>query len=1523
MDFGQNEDKDVVKSWRSHMSDEEEIPDCDHPGDYSSRMEELFDDDNDELGNQSDAEEFVYTGVDADTSTGYQDQLRDILGPDAGANGDDDNKSATVSEAEQTVNGNEEASPEQSVLSEQHILSDDSASVAPPEPVASEQHAINPVRQLQLRRPFLHPSVSRLRSYTPGPVSRTASDLSFVSTRTPPGATSISSHFSSMSHESPLLTHNVTTPDTARKENSKEWEVFKWAELGSITQRFYSTPSQKANDVLAMRPASNPTVLAANGLICIGMVDGSVYVFDFMQTLKSICGADLNGTEPFSALNYWQGSIDTGILAKEKTVGSVTALALSHDHTYVASGHSTGHIFLYNLSDSNIPARAILPTTLSSVASGRKEGHLQGSRIINIGFIGGRHTAIVSTDEHGLAFYHNLGKVLFVEAFDTLRILGRYPEVGQPVNGHVPANAVKRRKSKFTVLALAPLPLGTSPHVTDNYQIIAMLTPTKLVMVGLRPSPKTWLKCPRGINEGISSGPGSKWKGSLAWFPSTPTSAKGSEETDIAADPVLVYTWGNSIHLIKVTETKTKQAVHHGQKGKVKSVVIGMIVYEEVCKYSIQEDVLSVQWLNSNQIILFTPTTLQVLDARSGMAIENIPFDTLSLENPLRSSMTNGDISKKASDNAVAHSVRVYKGKVFLLRRDKLQVGTLMTWADQILSCVQDGDFLSAIEVARTYYTDEAPGNRNGLPVDVEERRNVIGERMRDLMRASAQYAFSEERMTDNTHVTPDHRGVDRTSLFEDLVAVSCRACIALDDFDFLYEDLFQEYDDVGIARIYLLRLQRFVLDNSIRYVPPRITQRLIALHEEDGRPDYIERIIWHIDPACLDINQAIRLCQKHRLYDALIYVYTCALRDYVAPIVEFLGIIRQSLQADLKNTNQDPSSLELFENAYKIYFYLEAILTGHIYPSNEPLEEGDSLQAKKDVLEFLCSGRSCVWPQTDGGQLVLTSLEEGGEEPTYPYVRQLLRFDSEWFLHSLDDVFEKAFLDDELRSIRQSIIKVLLEILSSRSLRLADATFVRIFIARNVPKYPQFLRFPETTLHSVLIGLAEDGDIETREDRQLAAESLLSIYHPDDLENVLRLFNEAGFYRILRRRYLQDHRWSALLTTYLEDTSLDPSEAVRGISRTFTSAQDSGGTLPSELMMMMESKLSDILNIDIRSSALLIDRYQPKLHDSAIELLGDDEKRFRYLQQLLDPLAIEENVSSISRTVPRHLYHMYLSFECRFEPKKVIHVLQALPSEMLEWDQALLTCEASGVYEAVVWGLNWKHNPQEAISKAEAYQKQLTARALDLDATDDVRDAISATESVIRMGITVCLQYSSGDTATPSQAEDLWIQLFKSQIYCIQSASVDLGKDRQALLLPSLRSLVQETFRSLVSIASSKTVSFPRLFKRLVESVSASSGAQYTEFRSILTGMLESYRSDGDMLVITKHLVHRDLFETTAVYSHERVKGWAPSVTACVHCHKPIYNSESTINSSDVGHYQIVVSRTGILYHFNCSPGN
>ena len=890
-------------------------------------------------------------------------------------------------------------------------------------------------------------------------------------------------------------------------------------------------------------------------------------------------------------------------------------------------------------------------------------------------------------------------------------------------------------------------------------------------------------------------------------------------------------------------------------------------------------------------------------------------------------------------------------------------MGTLLTWADRILSLVQDGDFLGAIDLVQSYYIDEAPGNRNNLPDDPNLRKQMIGEKLRSLMEASTQYTFSEDRMTDGTHITPDNRGVDRTSLFEGLVTVCCRACVALDDFEFLFEDLFQRYDDSGISSIYLRQLEPFVLSNEIRYVPARITQKLVALHDKDGRPDHVERIIWHMDPSCLDLNQAIHICQQYHLYDALIYIYTRAMRDYVAPIVVLLGLIRQIRQyrrsqvASMKTAGTLVDSDSILEttimDAYKIYPYLANALSGLTYPSEDPLTLEEALHAKREVYTFLFFGRSSVWPEGEGkgGKLVLTSDEEGGMEPTYPYVRQLLLFDAESFLHSLDIAFEDAYLNDKSLTInRLMIVRILLEILSSGSLLQEDATLVNIFIARNVPKYPQFLEIAPTALHSILIGLAEDPDPKTREDRQLAAEYLLSIYNPHESERVTALFESAGFFRILRAWYHHDRRWAKLLSTYIHDpdtTSLNLLDKIEEVI--LVSSRTNKGVLPNELIPIVSVSLPRLLDASIAGTAALIDRLIPELHSEALEIFNTnpdaDKNRHEYLQSLLHPSDEGGHIwqkTDHSHNVPQGLQQLFIALQCRFNPTEVIPTLQHLVKDTLDLSEVLETCESNEVYDAVVWAINWQGDPQRALLKADASQKRISLKILETLNLDPhspiIARELDSLQAIAKVSRLICLERSRG-SSIEIPLEDMWFTLLNSQIHSVQiiSGSIQnhpsgdtdsISSEQQTeveRLLSSLRFLVQTTFSTLVTVTSTTAVSFPRLFKRLVNSTPQSTGSYYNEFRMLLTGMLESYRSDEDLLIMLKRLLNRDLFDIIAQVTRGRTSGWVSRRGTCQYCRKslvPLNVSPSLSHSpANVSIDQIIVSRTGTIYHTDCKP--
>ncbi len=150
-----------------------------------------------------------------------------------------------------------------------------------------------------LRPPFMHPNVSRLRSFIPKDRSRFPSS-STANTFQTNGFSPDPSHFSAISRASSVSGHfevighsnhegespNASTSNTLDEKR----EVFKWTPLRAISAQIYSTMRR----VVAALDThmGKPTVISAQGVICIGTQTGRTFVFDFRQQLKCMCSSE-------------------------------------------------------------------------------------------------------------------------------------------------------------------------------------------------------------------------------------------------------------------------------------------------------------------------------------------------------------------------------------------------------------------------------------------------------------------------------------------------------------------------------------------------------------------------------------------------------------------------------------------------------------------------------------------------------------------------------------------------------------------------------------------------------------------------------------------------------------------------------------------------------------------------------------------------------------------------------------------------------------------------------------------------------------------------------------------------------------------------------------------------------------------------------------------------------------------------------------------------------------------------------
>lgn len=295
------------RSENDSLKSEDEDVDFTYPGDYSTHMVELFDGEEHASGEEDPEDEvFIYDGVDADTSASYKDQLRDVLDQDHDETGSENE----VLEVEHSlVYDRDEIQGDDTVCFceglPQHCHSclefqnyEDISSQSPshtvtrrmtPDSVLSSRDS--GLSYARLAKPFLHPSISRLRSCTPQSTGIISNDSSVTShSHIFAGVSPSPSRFSSLSRASSITNLQSSVKQADQQSNPpREQNIFKWTDLQGITQTLFSRASQKVSNVLGAPLLGVPTVIAANGLICVGTTEGKVAVYDFKQTLICVC----------------------------------------------------------------------------------------------------------------------------------------------------------------------------------------------------------------------------------------------------------------------------------------------------------------------------------------------------------------------------------------------------------------------------------------------------------------------------------------------------------------------------------------------------------------------------------------------------------------------------------------------------------------------------------------------------------------------------------------------------------------------------------------------------------------------------------------------------------------------------------------------------------------------------------------------------------------------------------------------------------------------------------------------------------------------------------------------------------------------------------------------------------------------------------------------------------------------------------------------------------------------------------
>ena len=1081
------------------------------------------------------------------------------------------------------------------------------------------------------------------------------------------------------------------------------------------------------------RSFGRPTCIAIAASIALGTSKGIILVFDYNQNLKSIIGPGTKAVES----------------------GSVSSISISADHSTIASGHASGSIFTWEVARPARPFLHIPPIDRSKTPDA--DGHTLDVAILHIGFLGMRHTALTSADDKGMAFSHlaSRGMGVVARTVKTTRILGRYQDKK--------SETIRHRKPS-SVLAFSPLPLGNAEHVADSMGLVAMLTPYLLVVVSTTPIAQTQYKTPRP-KEVAAHG---AMSGALAWFPSVKLKTKDAVTSESSSRVKLVYCWSNILTVLELVEIEPSASNGKDEPPSLQ--------FRPRSRWNSEEAIVGVQWLGRSVMAVLTITQQLVIIEDPSMVVTD-SSDLIQkhiYHADLFSPQLNNLVDQLEDEEvAVMHGVvadafymsfRAYKGRLFLLGYNEITFGTLSNWADRLLALMEEGSFIGAIQLATAYYNGEANKVAVGLPEDDALRHQMVQEKLIEMITASLKYAFGQKKNSQVKRVDGDQ--------LEELASACITACIGMDDNEFLFEEVYSWYQDRSVESIFLERLEPFIDDDEITVMPPVVLKDLVGHYTARGLHSRLEEMICHLDSRTMDIDQITTLCKKNRLYDALLYVWNQALGDYTTILSDLIGLAERE--------HDSPSNLNLsdLESASKAFPYLSYVLTGRIYPTGKEILDDSATLAKAELYHFFFSGNSTE---------ARSNFQENPRSPisgitsSFPNLRRILNFDAPSFLSMLNEAFEDSFLNGPqdrmveevpgqlteeqkfgLSVNRQWIVSILLEVMTPPAYGPEDTVYLNMFIARNLPKFPQFILLPGHVLHRVLVGLCEYSNEDVADDCQLSVEYLLSMYQPPDLTSLIPLISRARFYRVLKTIYKTEKQYADLLRTCFEDYN-NPDAIFQCIGDCLRPGAGLTEKQVDDVRAVIVDHAYDLVATDVTKAASTIDDSASDLHSVMLATLSEDKAaQYRYLQVILEPPTPK---AETLRPDPSHrdFIEQYVRLLCNYNRPHVSEYVDHLKTGDLRLEEVLPALEDSGVIDAAVVLLAREGKVKEGIARLTDHLGFLESALLGLlDAANDSpdtentvetgQDLINSVQKYARVGVWLL---SKADQSSPTQQAD------------------------------------------------------------------------------------------------------------------------------------------------------------------------
>ncbi|GFO47915.1 vacuolar protein sorting-associated protein 8-like protein [Plakobranchus ocellatus] len=1011
--------------------------------------------------------------------------------------------------------------------------------------------------------------------------------------------------------------------------------------------------------------------------------------------------------------------------------------------------------------------------------------------------------------------------------------------------------------SRGEVCTIEPLHMNYTikDHPMQDVMVLAMASFSKVLIVTVRPHLKVMFTHP--LKGDPSTLPLLAWQFVIIQV----------SEKDRVIDPVLAFARDKTIFFYQV--------ICHGPQD-IRAVGLQ--------KIEVKYQLLNITWMNARVLVcLDRSEKLHVMDVRSEEELEVIDVSAVQLvygTSYFKSLATGGNVSQAlafAGDQACYQSVTSHGGQLFLLGTKAVHMFSLRIWTERIAVLKRENKYQEALALCLSFYKGTAKAVI-GLSGPQAKRKELVADVMVDLLLEFVDVAIAR---------TPSNGKLeDLEDYYQEIVPVCVDYCLHLSNLDLLFNRIYERFScDVIAKGTFLECLEPYMQTDRLTSIPPAIMKDFVDHYEMRGLLDSVESCIVHLDITSLDIHQVVGLCWSHGLYDAIIYVYNRGMSDFTTPLEQLLSQLGEALSTGKQLTDVH------IKLGNKLLVYISCCLAGRAYPLGDIPE--DQVFIVKDQV-FRCL--TCIHTNSPPA-----------DEPPYPYLQILLKYDTREFLNVLSLAFEEEeFNSTEGIQKRQRVVDILLQVMvESLGFTPTQIGILFTFLARQMARHENTIQVNRVLFEQVLEFLANPEDESRHEERQQALMELLQAgglaqFNEDRL---LHLAHTAEFYRVCEYLYEKRRSYDKILTCYLKDLS----RRYHVFTYIDSIMQSQSCSIQEKELLQEEAlrNLEDLVSIDCKQAAqTVISCLSSGLAEIVTKLKSNKPVLFEFLQGVISYRDAQSSALKPEKNTPLEpeVLELYIDLMCEYRPQDVCNFLKMNEGYRLE--EALQIVRKHKAWEATAYLLEKAGDIQGAfIILLENLQSHLKSLSEHLQSPDMDKSAGQVLFSKAETRLFIIVQLCQRNSANFDEAarEALWFPLLEA----IMSPQRKLKNTVDKESLDNFKEMTHHVLNSMMGY-----ISPPAILQKIVQDPAYNTG-KFGEVKELIIGMLDNYNYEETLMETCKNLLYHDLHVHLRSLTQAASRGFVPRGDQCNLCHQSFTDSLPVETA--------LVFRCGHSYHMAC----